>query len=506
MRSVSRDYLRSFKHVVDRRDWTSDKSVDDTIGHGTFVASQVGGRNARCMGVAPEAQLHIYRLFTSYRVSFTSWFLDAFNFAMHAGVDVLNLSIGGPDFLDQPFTEKVREVTAHGIILTSAIGNDGPAYGTLNNPADMNSVIGVGGMGHRENLASFSSRGMTTWELPQVCSVGPPTPVTTRSHPFPSSKGYGRVKPDVVTFSAQLRGANMEGGCMDQSGTSMSSPVVAGAVAVILSSISQQQRRRVVNPASVKQVLLESAIRIDGANVFEQGAGRVNLAGAVEVTTPRVLLLALFFASLLTRWSADATLRTSCVLSSSLPGHHRVSLLLAVLRAAHLLLIHAATLQCDGAQWVCCHWTLWCGRGTASRGGYGAVLLTLFSLAAAMPTWVAGRNGEHLVLSFEMSKYVWPWTGHLGVRISVAESGKRFEVSFPCRLFQSLTLLQGTAEGVIQVELVSPHGKRGKAQLPFRVSIVPTPPRARRLLWDQVRLFVCTRVAVAAAECFFAVP
>jgi membrane-bound transcription factor site-1 protease len=51
-------------------------------------------------------------------------------------IHVLNLSIGGPDFKDQPFVEKVWELTANHVIMISAIGNDGPLYGTLNNPAD----------------------------------------------------------------------------------------------------------------------------------------------------------------------------------------------------------------------------------------------------------------------------------------------------------------------------------------------------------------------------------
>ena len=41
------------------------------------------------------------------QVSFTSWFLDAFNYALAIKVHVINLSIGGPDFLDQPFVDKV---------------------------------------------------------------------------------------------------------------------------------------------------------------------------------------------------------------------------------------------------------------------------------------------------------------------------------------------------------------------------------------------------------------
>lgn len=41
------------------------------------------------------------------QVSYTSWFLDAFNYAIATKMNVLNLSIGGPDYLDLPFVEKV---------------------------------------------------------------------------------------------------------------------------------------------------------------------------------------------------------------------------------------------------------------------------------------------------------------------------------------------------------------------------------------------------------------
>jgi hypothetical protein len=37
---------------------------------------------------------------------------------------------------------------------------------TLNNPADQMDVIGVGGINFEDQIARFSSRGMTTWELP----------------------------------------------------------------------------------------------------------------------------------------------------------------------------------------------------------------------------------------------------------------------------------------------------------------------------------------------------
>ena len=65
-----------------------------------------------CTGVSLRAQVlsemfQLTFLLLSSQVSYTSWFLDAFNYAILKKINVLNLSIGGPDFLDQPFVDKV---------------------------------------------------------------------------------------------------------------------------------------------------------------------------------------------------------------------------------------------------------------------------------------------------------------------------------------------------------------------------------------------------------------
>ncbi len=170
--------------------------------------------------------------------------------------------------MDTPFVDKVWEMSANGIIMISAIGNDGPLYGTLNNPADQMDVIGVGGTDFAHNIAKFSSRGMTTWELPA---------------------GYGRVKPDIVSYGSSVRGSGIYSGCRTLSGTSVASPVVAGVVTLLYSTVPEE-KRHFVNPASMKQALMHGAKRIDGirslrrslisisgTNMFEQGAGRVDL-------------------------------------------------------------------------------------------------------------------------------------------------------------------------------------------------------------------------------------
>lgn len=94
--------------IRDRTNWTNERSLRDGIGHGTFVAGLIAGGSPECPGFAPEADLYIFRVFTNQQVSYTSWFLDAFNYAVAKKVHVLNLSIGGPDFNDRPFVDKVR--------------------------------------------------------------------------------------------------------------------------------------------------------------------------------------------------------------------------------------------------------------------------------------------------------------------------------------------------------------------------------------------------------------
>lgn len=97
-----------FKRIKERTNWTNEKSLDDGVSHGTFVAGVIAS-SKECLGFAPDAELHIFRVFTNNQVSYTSWFLDAFNYAILKKINVLNLSIGGPDFLDQPFVDKVSE-------------------------------------------------------------------------------------------------------------------------------------------------------------------------------------------------------------------------------------------------------------------------------------------------------------------------------------------------------------------------------------------------------------
>lgn len=399
------------KNIKERTNWTHEPTLEDGLGHGSFVAGVIAGTSPSCPGLAPEVEIHTFRVFTNDQVSYTSWFLDAFNYAIATEMDVVNLSIGGPDHLDEPFVEKVGEVTSAGIIMVSAIGNDGPLYGTLNNPADQNDVIGVGGIDWDGHIAAFSSRGMSTWELPT---------------------GYGRSKPDIMAFGKEVQGSRIDGGCRSLSGTSVASPVVAGAVCLVASTMPSD-RRAMLNPASMKQALVEGAALLPGLNMFEQGQGKLDVLGAAKV------------------------------LSTYTP---RASIVPAALNLT----------QCPYA-WPFCRQQLYAGAMSLM---FNATILNGMGVVGELegePTWEPEDEGGRLLdVRFEWPDQLWPWSGHLGLFLRVKPSGVKFS---------------GVANGVVTFTVVSPPAlgektpRRSIVTWHVSAEIIPTPPRGKRILWDQ---------------------
>ncbi|CAG9558251.1 unnamed protein product [Danaus chrysippus] len=395
-----------FGRVRERTDWTGENTLDDALGHGTFVAGVIASRSD-CLGFAPDADLHIFRVFTDNQVSYTSWFLDAFNYAIMRKIDVLNLSIGGPDFMDHPFVDKVWELSANKVIMVSAIGNDGPLYGTLNNPADQMDVIGVGGIGFDDRIAKFSSRGMTTWELPY---------------------GYGRMKPDIVTYGSGVRGSSVNGGCRSLSGTSVASPVVAGAIALLASGVPRQN----LTPAAVKQALCITARRLPGYNMFEQGHGKLDLISAYQF---------------LREYEPQATLSPSYI----------------DLTECQYMWPYCTQPLYYSAQPTIANVTVINGLGVVGE-------VKKVSWHPHLP------HGTILAVGADYNEVLWPWSGWLALSFTVLEAGANFD---------------GVVEGHMNITIESYDEvndrimKNTTLMLPIRARVIPVPVRGRRLLWDQ---------------------
>jgi len=69
----------------------------DKNGHGTFVAGIIGSQNPDCPGMAPDAEIYILKLFTDDEITYSSWFIDAFNFVLDNDIDIVNLSTASKD-------------------------------------------------------------------------------------------------------------------------------------------------------------------------------------------------------------------------------------------------------------------------------------------------------------------------------------------------------------------------------------------------------------------------
>ena len=133
------------------------------------------------------------------------------------------MSTASKDSLDTPFIDKINELTAAGVIIVSAIGNDGPTQGSGENPADLPNVIGVGSLSSNlDDVAYFSSRGMTKLDL---------------------LDGVGIFTPDLLMPGEEIFGLSLSRGHCDlKQGTSFSVPMLSASIALTLSAIDQDER------------------------------------------------------------------------------------------------------------------------------------------------------------------------------------------------------------------------------------------------------------------------
>lgn len=210
--------------VVGGYDFQNDDAdpVDDH-GHGTHVAATAAG-NGSLLGVAPDATLLAYKVLDAGGSGLTSNVIAGIEAAVDPNgdldtsdhADVVNLSLGGPGGPDDPSAQAVDAATAAGVIVVAAAGNSA-AYFTVGSPGAARTAITV---------ASISEDGIPAW----TNSAGPVA-------------GTLDLKPEVAApgvsiCAARAAGTGLGPECIDAthieiSGTSMATPHVAGAAALL---------------------------------------------------------------------------------------------------------------------------------------------------------------------------------------------------------------------------------------------------------------------------------
>ncbi|MFI7597717.1 S8 family serine peptidase [Actinoplanes sp. NPDC049681] len=249
--------------IDEARNFTDTASTDDEVGHGTHVASIIAGSGAasqgRYRGVAPGAHLVIGKV-CGTEFCEESDILAGMSWAAPRA-PVVNLSLGGADSPGiDPLEAAVGELTEkYGTLFVIAAGNEGES-GTVSSPASADAALAVGAVDREDQLAFFSSRG------PRV--------------------GDNAIKPEITAPGVDIVAARAAHGVIGDpaplpaytslSGTSMATPHVAGAAAILT------QQHPGWTPKQRKTVLMGAAQPTEGVDVFGQGAGRVDVARAVS--------------------------------------------------------------------------------------------------------------------------------------------------------------------------------------------------------------------------------
>jgi Subtilisin-like serine proteases len=287
-------------------DFTGERRTDDPFGHGTHVAglanADEGFTNNAYAGIAPSADLINLRVLDSNGVGTVSGLLSALNWVLanrtRYNIRVVNMSLGTPavtSYRNDPICIAVRRLVDAGIVVVAAAGNDGKdetgqdIYGRIHSPGIEPSAITVGcsnsmGTDSRADdvMATYSSRGPTRSYWTDSDGVNHYDNLVKPDLVAPGNKVIQAEAKDnyLVTTYPQLEThlySDEHKRLMYMSGTSMASPQVAGAVALML------QANPTLTPNLVKAILMYTAQPLAGYNLFEQGAGELNIEGAVRL-------------------------------------------------------------------------------------------------------------------------------------------------------------------------------------------------------------------------------
>jgi subtilisin len=140
-------------------------SCEDKNGHGTQVAGVIaadGGSDGKGIyGVAPSANLMIYKACADDGTCFADDVAAAVRHAADNGANIILLSLGS-DSESSILNDALNYANDHDVMVVGAAGNDGPYVGSIDYPASRESVVSVGAVDSSLLVASWSARGNNT--------------------------------------------------------------------------------------------------------------------------------------------------------------------------------------------------------------------------------------------------------------------------------------------------------------------------------------------------------
>ncbi len=274
----------------------NDSVREDLFGHGTHVAGILTGSGASSNGahdgVAKQAPILSLQVLDGTGSGSMSDVMAALDWLLVYGgyfdIRVVNLSLGkgiSESNTTDPLVIAVEKLWDAGIVVVVAAGNEGFSGSmTINSPANSRKVITVGsltdsgsGTDYTDDfVSSFSSTGPTVGDLvmkPDLVAPGNRIVAT-----IPDGSLLGSYLPERLVGCLQVLGVTTcTDAYLDMSGTSMATPMVAAAVALML------EKDATLTPATVKARLMRSARKLPAAPIAI-GAGLLDVDAALSET------------------------------------------------------------------------------------------------------------------------------------------------------------------------------------------------------------------------------
>lgn len=189
-----------------------------------------------------------------------SGIIEAMEWAKAEGADVVSMSLGSsiPDDGSDPMSQAVDALSAEGGPLFVIAAGNAYGAGTIGSPGSAQKALTIAAVDKQDNRADFSSMG-------------------------PLVRSYG-LKPDLSAPGVDINAAasqsvpGIEGMYQSMSGTSMATPHVAGAAAIL------KQRHPDWSGQRIKDALMSSSKQLAQYTPYEQGTGRLDVKAAVDTT------------------------------------------------------------------------------------------------------------------------------------------------------------------------------------------------------------------------------
>lgn len=236
----------------------------DAISHGTTIAGVIGavGNNGKGLtGVSWDVRIMSIRTLDEFGTGSSFDTVHSINYAVANGADVINLSFAG-DVFDENLLAAVKNAFENGVVVVAALGNEGrdvdktPSYPACFDSVEENDwVIGVTALDQNDQKTDFSNFGSTCADI--------------------AAPGAGI--PGLLYYNETEGFSDPYNGLW--SGTSLSAPIVSGAVALLLSEYPG------LLPDQVRSILMLSVdpLSTSGNLVGKLGAGRLNITKALEI-------------------------------------------------------------------------------------------------------------------------------------------------------------------------------------------------------------------------------